>query len=396
MLSDRFFKIFGAQITLANLINAGTFSWSWTTNTLHVSKNGPRNVIVFISLLLLYAFFLIGQLVRLTIQGKSNDTSFYFLYALTIGSAIVICYTSPVLNGPKTAALLFNELARFLKKIQVLYGVKVPVNSIPFNKLYDSFLLGLCTTFPMCGFLLLGHFIMYPNWPIYFTSLLPKNYNGNFPCIFMGTVWFISMEILCMNVLSNMIYIFTYTAYFNQILIEYICDYSQHVRKPNVFQKQMTISAFRTFDNIQTAYRQLEIIHVIAMDFVAFIFVPFMLLVGQFIVYCNYTMIRYWKSLDSAIFLNLGTWSFMATFSMLVGLEVFAMMHNRGRKILRSMKHKDWGSKGRNREMSKFVRSCKPLCFGYGRTYILKKISVLKFIKSVVRGTLRALLAIKM
>lgn len=66
-----------------------------------------------------------------------------------------------------------------------------------------------------------------------------------------------------------------------------------------------------------------------------------------------------------------------------------------GNKVLNSWKYNKWASKQDTMVMDKFRISCKPLQFGWGKTYVINRLSVLRYISKVADGILTALLAIE-
>ncbi|CAL8146048.1 unnamed protein product [Orchesella dallaii] len=172
--------------------------------------------------------------------------------------------------------------------------------------------------------------------------------------------------------------------YANKLLSEFVCDSASWT--------QLTTRNFRQFDNVRLVYRKLQVLHVLAQNVVSSLIRPIITVTTNQIIFCNYSIIRYVSNISVPILIILSSWSVVGTAAVLFGLSSTGETHSLGKKILRSMKNKKWGSKRNNKEIRKFVRSCKPISFNCGRSFVLRKISVLKALKAIVRGTFRALL----
>jgi hypothetical protein len=148
----------------------------------------------------------------------------------------------------------------------------------------------------------------------------------------------------------------------------------------------------RRFENFPTEYRTLELLHKQAMSIFGVMLLPGQTLLGQFILYSNYTLIKHWNELDSTIkcvvtILDLTVLCFW--FSI---LEVCGRFYMEATKSLKSLKLLPVRNRMETRYLSKFRKSTRPLTISYGEVFKIKRLSVLKFLRGIVKGTFRALL----
>ncbi|CAL8092434.1 unnamed protein product [Orchesella dallaii] len=73
---------------------------------------------------------------------------------------------------------------------------------------------------------------------------------------------------------------------------------------------------------------------------------------------------------------------------------MFGMVYGKTEGAIKSWKYVNWGSKEENVRMAKFQKSCKPWAVGYRKVYVIRKLTVLKWNRGIMRGTFRALLAV--
>lgn len=159
--------------------------------------------------------------------------------------------------------------------------------------------------------------------------------------------------------------------------------------------KYMTHSAFRSVAHFPLEYRKSELLHLLAMKIFGIYFIPFQSLAMNFVLYTNFVLIRHWDRLDYGTRLLTFAWSAgIQTFWYFVlhfG-ERFYSYSKRNRVSWKFMATKD---SQEAKYMSKFRKSTRPLGLGYDGYFIIKPLSVLKFVKGVVRGTIRVLLTLQ-
>ncbi|CAL8146051.1 unnamed protein product [Orchesella dallaii] len=284
-------------------------------------------------------------------------------------------------------AYALNQYILFLKELQDDFMPAFNPRHMLSSWKFELLVLLLTVLFPLLGFLSGCHFTMFPNWPLYLTSLLPDDFLQGWFLACFSVAWFMALQIAWINLSTACIIGSMIFAYLNKLLLEFISDSPSWT--------QLTMGSFRELETIKRNYRKLQVIDLVTQNVVSTLLRPLVTVVTNQVVFCNYSIIRHAHTISLPILIILSSWSLVGILGLLVGLRFAGETHSLGKRVLRSMKYKDWGSKQKNKEVRKFVRSCKPISFSCGRSFVLRKISVLKSLKAVVRGTFRALLAIQ-
>jgi len=153
-----------------------------------------------------------------------------------------------------------------------------------------------------------------------------------------------------------------------------------------------TRSGLRHVDIMPREYKAMELLHKLGMIVYGKMLAPNHTLLGQFILLSNYTLIKQWE--NSGFFINLML--FAASGIVLcfwcATLEVSGRFHKSAAKTIQSWKFMKQKSRHDSKLMSKFRKSCRPLAIGFEQIFKIKRLTVLKFIRGVIKGTFRALL----
>jgi hypothetical protein len=159
--------------------------------------------------------------------------------------------------------------------------------------------------------------------------------------------------------------------------------------RPNQ-SRYRTINALRKPMNLVLEYRMVEILHKLGMSTFGSLLLPFHILMGQFILFSNVSALRGGKDFD----FNFIILSFYAQAAWFCVLEFGGRFHKNSTKTVKSWKYFNFKTKAEAKYMSKFRKACVPLCLEAKGVFSVKRLSVLKFIRSVVRGTFRAVLTL--
>lgn len=262
------------------------------------------------------------------------------------------------------------------------------------NRYFDILLYLIGKVMPLTGFLISLHCHFYPDWPVYLTSLVPPEHLKWYIRVgFSIGFWYGHQS--AWAILQVVVVIFLLNIWYMLILFrEFYCDDGRPLSK-RIIKSHQTSKGFREFETIKYYYLQLEILHIVWLDIVAIIFMPMNMVTNNVALFCNFNLIRDWQNINFSNAFVLLVWSVFSSVAVLVCFGFLGDIRSKGKRVLMSMRGKHWGSRMNNRCMAKFLRGRQPICYSYRRMYIIKRTSVLKFIKSVTRGTFRALLAIK-
>lgn len=125
--------------------------------------------------------------------------------------------------------------------------------------------------------------------------------------------------------------------------------------------------------------------------------VPLNVFISHFILYGNFLLIRDWAYLDVFTIFPIIGWGGGGGIVWLAVLHLGGAFNEKSRKAIKSWKvfGRGFGNGTEARYLRKFANGCKPLFIGCRGYYVIRKLTVLKFLKSVVRGTFRMLLTLR-
>ncbi|CAL8143369.1 unnamed protein product [Orchesella dallaii] len=257
------------------------------------------------------------------------------------------------------------------------------------SRAFDALLMVTTIAFPFSGLVVSSHYIPFSHWSSYAISVLPSNYQSTPFKIVYGVWWFLFLQIIWAILLIGAFFVLTTARHTWLLLGEFHCGRKlQNVR-------MKTSSELRKIETIRFKYRILEVLHLkLTLLWREFI-LPLESLILMLGIFGNFTLITYSEiltPLNAAIIL---IWVLVATSFVILGLNFGGALYTRGCEVLGSMKNNDWGSRTNNKIMKKFVKSCRPIQIGYGRMYAIRKLSVLKYLRTLTKGTMRVLLTLK-
>ncbi|CAL8125335.1 unnamed protein product [Orchesella dallaii] len=147
-------------------------------------------------------------------------------------------------------------------------------------------------------------------------------------------------------------------------------------------------------ENLILAYRSLQILQQVINELVGKFIVPTQTMVTKLVVLSTYMVIKHGDTMETASMAVILTWSGMAGLFWSLTLMMGGHLHVYGERVIKSWKYHQWDNKYDKKLMGKFRKSCKPLMLNFGKAYRIRRLTVLKFIRSLSRGILRALLAL--
>lgn len=159
--------------------------------------------------------------------------------------------------------------------------------------------------------------------------------------------------------------------------------------------KYKSIENLRSVPNVIHVYRSFQVLQMHAMSFMGIFLVMCNAIFMMLALYANVILIRHWyllQPMTKATFV-LGSPTLIGFWALF--LDLGRVFSDGSTKVLLSWKTFNWGNAKEAKLMSKFRKSCKPIRVSYGSQFVVGKVSVFKFLRGVVRGTLRALLTTK-
>ncbi|CAL8125326.1 unnamed protein product [Orchesella dallaii] len=156
----------------------------------------------------------------------------------------------------------------------------------------------------------------------------------------------------------------------------------------------VSVPALRQPANLMMAYRTAQILHERVLNIFQYLIVPLQTVITNLIIFCCVMIIKYGRNLKPSSIGMLVSWGLFGLGFWYLVLLLGGYLYMNGKKVLLSWKYHLWNRRAEAKMMSKFRRSCRPIMINFGRTYVIKRLSVLKFLRGVSRGILRTLLTL--
>lgn len=166
----------------------------------------------------------------------------------------------------------------------------------------------------------------------------------------------------------------------------------QELNTGNKYYK--TIPSLRSPEKLILAYRQVQVLFTNIVPIYGRLLVPAQTLITQLVIFASFLLCKHKNKMDDTMKMVLISWAFLSTITWLGVLQLGGHLHKNGKQLLKSWKFHKWANREETRIMNKFRKSCKPLMMHHGGTYIIKRITVLKFIRGLIKGIFRTLLTL--
>jgi hypothetical protein len=160
--------------------------------------------------------------------------------------------------------------------------------------------------------------------------------------------------------------------------------------------KYETSAALRSSSKrIVSVYRSIEILHIGLVELLTWGIFPLRFVFTNLILFCNFMLIRHFHDLDIPTKAILCVWSMMALCVWTIFLQFGGHLYTGSWAAIKSWKYFQWQNRFEGKIFGKVRKSMRPLKVGVGCYFTIKRLTVLKFLRGIVRGTMKALLAIR-
>ncbi len=311
--------------------------------------------------------------------------SFNLVYACIYSVVLVLLSFIMMIFREETCYNLGNTIVAYIKFMQPAYYPNYDPNNDPYGKMVDLGLMVIFITYFNSMVLSCFCYWMYPRAPMFIGSVI-EGAPAIMDLPFSYFIPWFYMIILWANVFDIVGVFYGYGIY----IVPFV------VKEFNMKRKSYkTIPELREPGNLIPAYRGVQILQQRVNHLAGEFLIPAEAVSTKLVIYSAYVLIKYGKgekdSVANIVMImyvvgGLGLWSGI--------LFMGGVLQFYGIKVLNSWKYHQWPNKEQKKLMGKFRKSCKPMQFNYGKTYVIKRLSVLKYLRGLSRGILRALLAL--
>ncbi|OXA47269.1 hypothetical protein Fcan01_17784 [Folsomia candida] len=210
--------------------------------------------------------------------------------------------------------------------------------------------------------------------------------------LYLGDMWLVTLGAqiafysLLFSITSGSVYLFS-----AWMLMFEMRGPDKYGKKNNTYR---SIPALRKVENLIREFVCMQIVHNEMMKIVGLVIFGLHAAFSQLCLYCNFVVIENWNILPRTTKMALGSWSLLVQIIWASVLELCGQFCADSKKTLSSWKLLENVTPREKKLMSKFRKTCRPFKFGQEGMFTIKRLTVLKFLRGIVKETFRAVLAL--
>lgn len=231
------------------------------------------------------------------------------------------------------------------------------------------------------GILFCTFFILKPGLPHLFGNVLAVDRLYNFPITYLFPCYATMISVMQLGIL--MVLAFFYGSYLVPVFVREFWTGRKSYK---------TLPSLRSANNLRVMFRSAQIVQQqVNAAFGKFLF-PSQALITIVTILPIFSLIKYQNAMESIQILLMVTIAIMSPLFWGAILVAGGSLHSDGNKVINSWKYHAWESPQEIIEMNKFRVSCKTVMLAFGNTFMIRRVTIMNFIRGLSRGTVRALL----
>lgn len=155
-----------------------------------------------------------------------------------------------------------------------------------------------------------------------------------------------------------------------------------------------SIDSLRQPQNLQRVYRMGQILMLQINNLFGKLLLPMQTLATLLFVFGAYVAIKHHDKMNTISVLMVLGWTLSAAIGWGLILTLGGYLHSNGLKILTSWRKNVWKYRKERNEMKIFVKSCGPIVVCYGKIFVMRKVSLMIFVRGLTRGLVRVILTL--
>lgn len=390
MLNRHFFLVYGALCNAAEKIGAIPYHFDKNKCVLTLtSKSGCRRYMVVSFSILVWFIFICLQAFRFKHMDHFN--SFNLCYAFVIGTFIIVITHGINVFLWKDILKLVSGLFHYIDYLSTTF-LKPGHPKTRAHALFLDIVVTLITfTIPAAGFLLFVSFLLFPHLPVLFGNLISSE-SYTFPvAIFFASFYGVSMG----GMYGNLAFLSIFVAIYVGVILPIFTDEFK-VSQRKLLSSYQTKGMMRMNpSNLIKGYREAQVFNCYCMEAVGVLLLPFHGLILLLVSFGIFLAILHRNDLHLTTLVPISIWCVFGFALYTILLLIGGYMHAHGQKTIRSWTIHNWGSKETNKVMKKFAKSCLPLAICYGKTYIITRLGILKFLLTLNKVTFRTIITLR-
>ncbi len=157
----------------------------------------------------------------------------------------------------------------------------------------------------------------------------------------------------------------------------------------------LTNDSLRTPQNLQLVYQMSQILMTCINGLFGKLLIPVQTIATLLFIFGSYVAIKHHDKIEIISLLMVLSWSLSAVAGWGGILMLGGYLHSNGQKILTAWKKNPWKYRKERNEMKRFVKSCKPMAICYGKLFVIRRVSLMVFVRGLTRGLKRAILTLE-
>lgn len=408
MLSKRFYRTVAIFVPKFSYLGAYPYTWDAAKQIfvpLNKKYGTHKKMLISNIFVLIWFLFLLCQVTRYLIMQNYNMALYLITMTFVMGCELIV-YTMVILEADDffpmvNSTLIFlrwmnskplifkngvkadwlNSLIVFFCILEIYLPSHVPEKS----KAIMYFDLFVVLAYIVNGFFYIcisAFFIAFPTFPNLFGSIFPTSILW---ITFCSCVQLYFVFLCC----CQFTYLFVSSAAYGIVLMPLLIQEFRLGRK-----SYKSIDLLREPAHLSIAYRANQIFHIKLNNCMGKILFPSQTMSTLLFIFCCYMLMRLrgvMEPMQICIVGGLGGVSAVFWSSVLI---IFGHIHLNGSKILSSWKRANWKNRKNRIFMDKFRLSCKPIMICWEKRFVVRKTSLLLYLRGLTRGLVRCLLSL--
>ncbi len=383
MLSNRFYILIFFGFKVLAYFGLASMTFNLSSRIFQKSFHGFALLKLHLLPAIAWVVFTFCQSIRF--YGSGELDSFNLNVICTLMGLFSLEYLLVSIHFSDEIISVTNTILLFLRKMNRLYMPHYNPNKELYSKLFDVTIVLLFGALAGMGGLSSIYFYLFPFSPCLFGSAIPSTTFAPFRLFML----YIFPHYLTVVMVFSPPAIMLPVILFGLIVVPFLIKELTLDRKSYLSSRQL-----RTPSNIILVYRSSHILISKILVVLEYMIVPTQTIVTNVTLFSSVMLIKHGDKMSMASKGMLGSWSVVAAVGWTLALWVPGYMHYFGKKLLNSWKYHKWTTRGDKAVMSKFRKSCKPFMIHFGKVYAIRRLSVLKFIRSISRGIFRTLMTV--
>lgn len=223
---------------------------------------------------------------------------------------------------------------------------------------------------------------------------------GKVGVLYITEPWYLSLALRVSGHIHHSV--FTFTLYMNLVVLQAFCIVCGGtivrfiICELNLQRKNYkSVASVRLPEKLILVHRSAQVfLQAYVLPVLGYLLVPAQAMITHMVMFACFLLTKHGDKVSQTMKSVVISWALLAAITWIAILELCGFIHSGGVGLLKSWKYHRWSCRKDKKLMSRFRKSCKPIMIHYGRTYGIRRITVLKFVRGLSKGIFRTLLTL--